>query len=114
VIGSGVADANGAFGGTFTLPSDLEAGAHDVTLSFTQADGTAGSVSAWFSIDESGTVTAVSYDGPTADPTSALPTTGSDSKRLVVAGGAFALLGSAVAAVAARRRQDLARRRMPD
>lgn len=114
VIGSGVADANGAFGGTFTLPSDLEAGAHDVTLSFTQADGTAGSVSAWFSIDESGTVTAVSYDGPTADPTSALPKTGSDSKRLVVAGGAFALLGSAVVAVAARRRQDLARRRMPN
>jgi len=114
VIGSGVADANGAFGGTFTLPSDLEAGAHDVTLSFTQADGTAGSVSAWFSIDESGTVTAVSYDGPTADPTAALPKTGSDSKRLVVSGGVFALLGSAVAAVAARRRQDLARRRMPN
>jgi LPXTG-motif cell wall-anchored protein len=98
-------------GGIFPLPADLESGAHQVTLSFTRADGSAGSASAWFALNESGTVTAVAYDGPTLDPTSALPRTGSDSKKLVEVGGAFALLGSAVVAVAARRRQDLAKRR---
>ena len=111
VIGSGVADANGAFGGTFPLPTDLEGGAHEVTLAFTHADGSPGSASAWFALSDGGVVTAVAYDGPTLDPTSALPRTGSDSKKLVEVGGAFALLGSAVVAVAARRRQDLAKRR---
>ena len=111
VIGSGVAGADGAFGGTFVLPANLEAGAHDVTMTFTNFDGSPGTASAWFSIDDSGTVTAVSYDGPTSDPITALPRTGSDSKKLVEVGGAFALLGSAMVAIAARRRQDLAKRR---
>ena len=111
VIGSGVADANGAFGGTFTLPADLEAGSHDVTLTFTNADGSPASARAWFALSGDGVVTAVAYDGPTSDPITALPRTGSDSKKLVEVGGAFALLGSAMVAIAARRRQDFAKGR---
>jgi hypothetical protein len=114
VIGSGVADANGAIGGTFVLPADLEGGAHEVTLTFTNVDGSSGTASAWFSIDESGIVTALSADAPTPVPTSALPRTGSNSKKLVEVGGAFALLGSAMVAIAARRRQDLAKRHSPN
>ena len=93
------------------MPADLESGAHQVTLSFTRADGSAGSASAWFALSDGGVVTAVAYDGPAPDPIAVLPRTGSDSKKLVEVGGAFALLGSAVVAVAARRRQDLAKRR---
>jgi len=59
------------------------------------------------STDDSGAVTAISYDGPTPDTSSALPTTGSDSRMLIEFGVGAALLGSGMAAVAARRRQSL-------
>ncbi len=57
--------------------------------------------------DSSGAATAISYDGPTSDTSSALPTTGSDSRMLIEFGVGAALLGSGMAAVAARRRQSL-------
>ena len=57
--------------------------------------------------DSSGAATAISYDGPTPDTSSALPTTGSDSRMLIEFGIGAALLGSGMAAVAARRRQSL-------
>ena len=57
--------------------------------------------------DSSGAATAISYDGPTSDTSSALPTTGSDSRMLIEFGIGAALLGSGMAAVAARRRQSL-------
>jgi Right handed beta helix region len=107
VLGDGVVDAQGLFGGTYLLPADLAPGAHDVTVTTVDASGNPLLVQAWFSIDSSGTVTAISYDGPTPDTSSALPTTGSDSRMLIEFGVGAALLGSGMAAVAARRRQSL-------
>ena len=107
VLGDGVVDAQGLFGGTYLLPADLAPGAHDVTVATVDASGNPLLIQAWFSIDSSGTVTAISYDGPTPDTSSALPTTGSDSRMLIEFGIGAALLGSGMAAVAARRRQSL-------
>lgn len=64
-IGAGVNDANGAFSATYPIPGDTPAGPHSVTVtSLNTADQEVSAV-AWFTLDANGTVTAISYDGPT-------------------------------------------------
>jgi LPXTG-motif cell wall-anchored protein len=93
VVGEVDADGDGVIDTEVEIPTDLDAGEHHLAsygltsgIGFSQAFVVA------------------------ADDAPALPTTGSDSKRLALTGGAFALLGAAIAAVAARRRQDLVKR----
>ncbi|MSZ89647.1 MAG: LPXTG cell wall anchor domain-containing protein [Actinobacteria bacterium] len=108
ILGSGIVDPTGLFGGTYTLPASLGAGSHDVTATATDPTGNPITLNMWFSLDNNGTITAVNNDGPTPDPTAdgtnpALPATGSDSTLLLTTGAGFALLGSTMA-IAARRR----------
>ena len=88
------ADGDGVIDTEVEIPGELEPGDHHLA-SYGLTSGVGFSQS--FTID--------------ADDGAALPATGSDSTRLLLVGGAFALLGSAVVAIAARRRQDLAKRR---
>jgi streptogramin lyase len=90
VVGEVDADGDGVIDTEVEIPADLEPGDHHLA-SYGLTSGVGFSQS--FVVD--------------AEDGSALPTTGSDSKKLVEVGGAFALLGSALAAVAARRRRDL-------
>jgi len=90
VVGEADADGDGVIDTEVEIPTDLDAGEHHLAsygltsgIGFSQAFVVA------------------------ADDAPALPTTGSDSKRFALTGGAIALLGAALAAVAARRRQDL-------
>ena len=77
---------------------------HEVIATSTAQNGAPLTAQAWFSVDTAGAVTAVSYDGPTPDPTSALPRTGNDPTSLVATGIGLGLFGAAAAGIAARRR----------
>jgi LPXTG-motif cell wall-anchored protein len=88
VVGEVDADDEGTIDTEVEIPADLEPGDHHLA-SYGLTSGIGFSQS--FVVDVS--------------DASALPTTGSDSKDLALVGGVFAILGSAMAAVAARRRQ---------
>jgi hypothetical protein len=64
-IGNGVNDANGAFSATFPVPGNTPGGPHSVTVTSLNSSGQPVSAVAWFTLDDNGTVTAISYDGPT-------------------------------------------------
>lgn len=70
-IGAGVNDANGAFSAVYPIPPDTPGGPHSVTVSSLDTNGDPVTAVAYFSIDDSGTVTAISYDAPTPDPRAA-------------------------------------------
>jgi hypothetical protein len=70
-IGNGVNDANGAFSAVYPIPPDTPGGSHSVTVSSLDTNGDPVTAVAYFSIDDNGTVTAISYDAPTPDPTTA-------------------------------------------
>jgi len=65
-IGAGVNDANGAFSAVYPVPADTPAGPHSVTVTSLNTAGQEVSAVAWFTLDANGTVTAISYEGPTA------------------------------------------------
>jgi LPXTG-motif cell wall-anchored protein len=92
VVGEVDADGDGAIDTEVEIPADLDAGEHHLaTYGLTSGIG----FSQVFMVE--------------AEDGSALPATGSDSNRLLLVGGAFALMGSAMAAMAARRRQEIAK-----
>jgi hypothetical protein len=64
-IGAGVNDASGAFSASYPVPADTPGGSHSVTVSSTDSAGDPVTAVAYFSLDDSGTVTAISYDAPT-------------------------------------------------
>jgi hypothetical protein len=70
-IGAGVNDANGAFSAVYPIPPDTPGGSHSVTVSSLDINGDPVTAVAYFSIDDSGTVTAISYEAPTPDPRAA-------------------------------------------
>lgn len=70
-IGAGVNDANGAFSATYPVPPDTPGGPHSVTVTSLNTAGQEVSAVAYFTLDDNGTVTAISYDGPT--PPAATP-----------------------------------------
>ena len=94
VVGEVDADGDGVIDTEVEIPGDLEPGDHHLA-SYGLTSGVGFSQA--FTID--------------AEDGAALPATGSDSTRLLLVGGVLALLGSAMAAVAARRRQDVTKRR---
>ena len=65
-IGAGVNDANGAFSATYPVPPNTPGGPHSVTVTSLNTAGQEVSAVAYFTLDDNGTVTAISYDGPTA------------------------------------------------
>ena len=70
-IGAGVNDANGAFSASYPVPPDTPGGPHSVTVTSLNTAGQEVSAVAYFTLDDNGTVTAISYDGPT--PPAAMP-----------------------------------------
>jgi hypothetical protein len=68
-IGNGVNDDTGAFSAVYPIPADTPGGSHSVTVSSLDINGDPVTAVAYFSIDDNGTVTAISYDAPTPDPT---------------------------------------------
>jgi hypothetical protein len=87
-IGAGVNDANGAFAATYPVPGDTPGGPHSVTVTSLDAAGQPVSATAWFTLDANGTVTAISYEGPTPDAPSDDPSD-TPSNAPVVARPAF-------------------------
>jgi hypothetical protein len=67
-IGNGMNDATGAFSAVYPIPPDTPGGSHSVTVSSLDINGDPVTAVAYFSIDDNGTVTAISYDAPTPDP----------------------------------------------
>jgi LPXTG-motif cell wall-anchored protein len=87
-LGSGVADENGVVTIEGVIPDDLDAGEHSLAL-----------------IDpETGDGFRQSVSLETADVSSDLPTTGSDSTPMMALGALFVLAGAGLAVVAKRRR----------
>lgn len=72
-IGAGVNDADGRFSAVYPLPADTPAGSHSVTVTSLNPADTEVSAVAWFTVDDNGIVTAISYEGPTAAATAATP-----------------------------------------
>ena len=64
-IGNGLNDANGAFSATYPVPGNTPGGPHSVTVSSLDINGQPVSAAAWFTLDDNGVVTAISYEGPT-------------------------------------------------
>lgn len=64
-IGQGNTDDEGSFTNTSPLPADTPGGSHSVTVASTAPDGTAVEGVAYFTIDDNGVVTAISYDAAT-------------------------------------------------
>ena len=107
VLATGFADADGNFSRYVTIPADTPAGSHAITVSGTDANGNPVERSLYFSLDASGSVTAISNTERTPDPTmvtGGLPSTGNNDTPLVAAGAGLLALGAAGAAFAARRR----------
>lgn len=65
-LGLGINDATGSFSAVYPLPADTPAGPHSVTVTSTNTAGETVEATAWFTLDANGTVTAISYEGPTA------------------------------------------------
>lgn len=96
-LGSGIASNIGAFSGQFLLPADTPAGSHSVVVSSIAADGSAVEQVMYFSVAADGTVTAISTTGPTPDPATVLPKTGSNSQRHIEFGVGLAAIGGLLA-----------------
>lgn len=58
------------------VPSSIDAGAHSIVLVTTVTDGTARSVTVWFTVLRNGTIGAISLLGPVAFNEAALAATG--------------------------------------
>ncbi len=66
VIGNGSNDPNGAFSATYPVPANTPAGPHSVTVTSLNTADEVVSAAAWFTLNDNGVVTAISFDGPTA------------------------------------------------
>lgn len=75
MIGTAITNGAGDADVVGTIPGDTPAGRHTVTLDSVDPDGNLVAAQAWFTLDDNGTVTAVSYTGPTPVPGSAVPGT---------------------------------------
>jgi len=102
VVASGSTSASGAASSSFTLPAQIEAGAHRLELRTAASDGSARTTTVWFTVMRNGTVGTVSLTGPVSYLEAALAATGIE----LVAGGmaALLLLGIGIVLVLRRRR----------
>ena len=66
-IGAGVNEADGSFSAVYPMPADTPAGPHSVTVTSLNTAGQVVSAVAYFTLDANGTVTAISYEGPTPE-----------------------------------------------
>lgn len=102
-IGQGTTTAQGTFTDTSPLPTGTEAGSHSVTV--TSKDPSENTVTAvgYFSVNSSGVVTAVSYDGPTPPPE--LPPTGTSTAPIVALSLALLAAGATLNTLQRRLRR---------
>lgn len=98
-LGTLVADQTGNVTGSFAVPTGFALGAHTVQLDGTGSSGSAQTLSAGVTVIASNVV---AVPPVTTAVTGALPTTGSDPRRLVGMGAL--LLGAGAAALVVRRR----------
>jgi HYR domain len=68
LIAAGVVGAGGSFTDTLIIPSDTEAGGHQLTLTAFDVEGVELTAKAWFSVDAKGTILATSMAGPVEGP----------------------------------------------
>jgi hypothetical protein len=101
VVASGTTSALGAASGTAVIPS-IGAGAHSIVLLTYASDGTARTVTVWFTVLRNGTIGAISLLGPLAYSEAALAGTGVDPALPV--GAAALLLFLGVVALRVRKR----------
>ncbi len=68
VLASGTVGGDGSFSQQVTMPADIEAGSHSLTVAGTGANGQPVEDVAWLRVDASGKVEATSTTGPIPDP----------------------------------------------
>ena len=72
-IGAGITDNIGEFDAVLTIPGETPGGSHYAVVNGLDPSGNVVEDIAWFSLDDNGLVTAISYSGPTEDPTAMAP-----------------------------------------
>lgn len=100
ILYTGTIGASGGFTWKVALPADTPAGAHRLILTGVAPDGSTMTREAWFTLGANGTISAISYTGPTA-----LAYTGADDPALPLGFATSLLLFGVFAMLVARRRR---------